>query len=596
MLKSIGITRVYFIFMTFIIWSCGVVIVHISDLSEHQLSKIKSIDPNLSPDWREEVNNILSKLDLESRSSLCKNILERRGIYFDAYENLVFKRPDTLKETMQDLQTNNNHLLDILSDMLNIISSNVDCYNAIQLADEIEAIFGYLDNLDLSGLVYEQRNRNRIKVAFLYDLAKWIDNIELEVNPGFRGLNSHIVKSYLKEVFIKQKIQDQNFQNWDSSDSRFQETTYLPSFIRKEGKARKFFVVEGEDYWFLIGNADEAGKNPYSFRRFLHEDNSGRYIYLTHFVISKDDIHNTRSLAHASDAMSRFYTLDLGTPTTIMSFIKEAQDLRNRYLKPLLKERLVGSTEDIIQERMIAYEKQMTTLLLQKIPRVQSTIHNKQDRDYLFYYLDKLVKQMIENVRDFRLQPLVINSPSSEILLIKLMALRRILTKSHEFIFSQELSIEERSTAMGVPLFTIKEKLNETKESIEELKDLRYELENHLEIKKNGSFWEKVVLGRKPGYTPEDISREKSLLEKELFISIVRMAKTQKRGMVYIEFEFDEVINKSYRHYALADGELGISRLPRVLRLPEHNEDFNIEDINQVVNFNVFEANQLWHT
>lgn len=581
----------------FLTWILGVSLaMHISDLSEYQLYKLKSIDPNLSPDWREIVQSILPKLDSESRRSLYKSILEPRGVYFDAYEEFVSKRPATLKEVIQDLQTNNNHLLDIVSGMSNIISSRVDCYNAIQLADEIEAIFGHLDNLNLRGLAYEQRNRTRIKTAFLYDLAKWIDTIELEVSSGFRGLDSHIVKSYLKDVFIKQKIQDQDFQKWDSSDLSFQESTYLPSFIRSEGEDRNFFVVEGRDYWFLIGNADELGKNPYSFRRFLHEDSSENYIYLTHVVISKDDMHDSRSLARASDAMSRFYTLDLGTPITLLSFIKEAQDLRKRYLKPLLKERLDGSTEDIIQKRMIAYEKQISILILQKIPRVQSILHNKEDQNYLYYHLDKLVKQMIEGVQDFRLQPLVMNSPSSEILLIKLMALRKLLIKSHEFIFSQELSIEERSEAMGVPLSMFKEKLNETKISIEELRILKDELDDYLEIKKNGSFWKKIALGKRPRCTLEEIFKEKSLLEQELFISIVRAAKNQKRGMVYIEFEFDQVINENYRHYALADGKLGISRLPRVLRLPEDGKGFNIEDVSHVLNYNIFEANQLWHT
>lgn len=566
----------------------------ISDLSEYQLYKLKSIDPNLSPDWREVIQQLIPKLDSESRNSLHKNILEPRGIYLNVREELVCKRPATLKETIQDLQTNNNHLLDISSDMFNIIDSGADCYSAVQLADEIEAIFGYLDNLNLRGLVYEQRNRNRIKIAFLYDLAKWIDTIELKVSPGFRGLDSHIVKSYLKDVFIKQKIQEQDFQKWDSSDLSFQDSTYLPSFIRSEGEARNFLVVEGRDYWFLIGNADEPGKNPYSFRRFLLEDNSGNYIYLTHVVINKDDIRNSQSLARASDAMSRFYTLDLGTPITLLSFIKEAQDLRKQYLKPLLKERLKGSTANIIQERMITYEKQLSTLILQKIPRVQSILHNKEDQDYLFHHLDKLVKKMIADVQNFRLQPLVMHSPSSEILLIKLMALSKLLTKSHEFIFSQELNIEERSEAMGEPLFTVKEKLNETKISIEELKGLKGELNTYLELKKNGGFWEKIISSKRPRYTLEEILKEESFLEKELFISIIRMGKSQKRGMVYIEFEFDEVINEDYRHYALADGKLGVSRLPRVLRLPEDHKKFNIEDISQVVNFNIFEANQLW--
>lgn len=72
------------------------------------------------------------------------------------------------------------------------------------------------------------------------------------------------------------------------------------------------------------------------------------------------------------------------------------------------------------------------------------------------------------------------------------------------------------------------------------------------------------------------------------------MAKNQDKGIIYVEFECDEMINNNYRHYALADGPLGISRLPRIFPLPENHRQLNIEFISQLVNDNVFEANPLW--
>ena len=167
-----------------------------------------------------------------------------------------------------------------------------------------------------------------------------------------------------------------------------------------------------------------------------------------------------------------------------------------------------------------------------------------------------------------------------------------LITKSHDFIFSQELSIKERSEAMGEPIIKIQEELYKAKMFIKEAKELEIELNNYLLAVEKGNFWKKITLGRKPRYTIEDISKEKLDLKKEFFLSIIRMAKTQKIGMVYIEFECDEIINKNYRHYAIADGELGISRLPKVLRLPEDKEDFNIDHISQAVNQNIFESNQ----
>ena len=569
---------------------------NIYDLSDYQLYKLKSLDPNLSSDWPEVLQSMLPELDRESVASIYNHLLVPRGIYLDADRNLAHRRPITLREVMASTHVQEPDLLALVTNMSNIIASRSTCYDASKLADEIEAIFRCLDHLNLQN---EHENIKNIRVAFLYDLAQWLDTVELKVSPGLRKLDSSIVKSYLKEVFIKQKIQGQDFRRWDSTDLDFQDLTDVPTFIRNEGKSRKFFVVEGQDYWFLVGNSDVSGKNPYSFRRFLHEETSGseKYTYLTHVVINKNEMQNSEYLSSVAYAMSRFYTLDLGTPDTLLSFIKEIKFLKSKYLKPLLKERLEqtgASTDAVVNERMLNYEKQVSILILQKLPRIQATLHNKVDQGYLFYHLDKLIKQMIESVHDFRLQPLVSNINSSGILLIKLMALRKLLTKSYGFILSQDLSIEERTDAMTTPLLKVQEKINATKVSMKELRDLKENLDNYSQVKNNGSFWEKIALGRKPNYTLKDINKEKLLLKKDVFTSIVRMAKTQEQGMVYVELECDEIIDRNYRHYALADGKLGITRLPRILQLPEDPRKLKIESISQIVNYNVFEANPLW--
>ena len=578
-----------------------VVLMHVSELSElseYQLYQLKSLDPNLSSDWSDVLKSILMGLDSDAVASVYQHILLPRGIYIHSGNQLGYRRPVSLRSVMEAIQTRVPELLALVSSMSNIVDSRIQSYDALQLADELEAIFRYLDGLNLSN---EYKNLKRIRIAFLYDLARWLDTVELKVVPGLRKLDSIIVKAYLKEVFIKQKIQGQDFRQLDSTDLCFQELTYVPSFIRNEGRSRKFFLVEGQKYWFLIGNADITGKNPYSFRRFLHEETSGsgteKYIYLTHVVIKKYQMHDLDYLSRIAYEMSRFYTLDLGTPDTLLSFIKEINFLENKYLKPLLKERLEqtgSSTEAIVNRRMITYEKQVSILILQKLPRIQATLHNKVDQGYLFYHLDKLIKYMIEDVQDFRLQPLVRNSHSSGILLIKLMALRKLLTKSYDFILSKNLSIEERSEVMGIPLLKVKEKINEAKASIRELDELKEELDRYSEIKNKGSFWEKIAVGKKPSYTLKDIRKEKLLLKKDIFMSVVRMAKTQDKGIIYVEFECDEILNNNYRHYALADGQLGISRLPRILQLPENHRKLNIEFISQLVNDNVFEANPLW--
>lgn len=249
----------------------GTIIMNIYDLSEYQIYKLKAIDPALSSNWREIIQEILPQLNKESKASIYKNILEPRGIDY----NLVYKRPDTLKIVMRKMTTQNKELTNIAIHMSKLIDSTPNSYQALRLADEVEAMLDYLDGLDVQGSLYDQKNRINIRTAFLYDLAEWVDKVELTVEDGLRELNNNIIKTYLKEIFIKQKIQGRDFRSWDSTDLSFQELAHLPSLIKKEGKNRKFFVVESQKYWFIVGIASQPKNNPYSFRRFLYEASSG---------------------------------------------------------------------------------------------------------------------------------------------------------------------------------------------------------------------------------------------------------------------------------------------------------------------------------
>ncbi len=575
---------------------------NIHDLSEYQLYKLKSIDPTLSLDWREVIDDIVPQLDKESQTSIYKNILKPRGISVDVDRTLTYTRPNSLQWTIENIHTKNKDLLSIASHMKKIITSQNKNHNAMQLADKIESILGYLDSLEVNDVLQDQKDRQQIRVAFLYDLALWIDTITLDIDVGLRKLNTNIIKSYFKEVFIKQQIQGRDFRNWDSSDLSFQELSHLPSFIKQEGRDRKFFIVEGQNYWYLVGTASQIDKNPYSFRRFLYEDHSGNhreYVYLTNIVLKKDSINNSDYLAHAAYCMTRLYTLDRGVSDTLLKFVNDIQQLYQNYLKPLLREPLQqdGShPEEIIKERMVKYEKQLSILILQKLPRIiKMTDHDVNDQDYLFYHLDQLVKQMSENIQDFRLQPLAGYSTSSEIMIVKLIALRRLLNKSRHVFYSDEESLDENSQIMAYSLLAIKDKLEDIDISLEELNLQEENISHYKYLKENGSFWQKMKLGKTPNYSLADIEQMRSSINEDLFISIVRLAKTEPYSMVYTEFECNEIINENYRHYAIADGKLGISSLPRVVRLNEDRTKLDIDSIKEVIYEDIFKSNQQWH-
>ena len=576
---------------------------NIHDLSEYQLYKLKSIDPTLSSDWSDVVNSILPKLNQQGQDTVYENILKPRGIFLNDEDNLIHKSPNTLRQTVEHLHTNNQELSAISRHMLKIIDPNINAYNAIKLADEVEAILSYLDSVDTNNSISDQKYRQMIRTAFLYDLAIWIESITLEIKPGLRRLDTDTIKSYFKEVFIKQQIQGRDFRNWDSSDLSFQELTHLPSFIKKEGKDRKFFIVEGQSYWFLIGSANKVDKNAYSFRRFLYEDESGnnvkKYIYLTHIVLKKDQMHDPQYMEHAAYCMTRLYTLDVGVSDTLLRSVHEIQQLYQNYLQPLLRAPLEqdgSNPEIVIRERLIKFEKQLSILILQKLPgMIEVALHDVNDQDYLFYHLDQLIKKMNENIEDFRLQPFSMYSTSNEIMAVKLTSMAQLLNKSRSLLCSQEKAIGDHTETMKATLEIIKANLEETEDSIENLKSFKDSIDDYKYIKENGSFWQKLKSRTAPEYSLEDISQMEQSLQEDFFMSTVRLAKIQNESMIYVEFECNSIINEQYRHYAIADGKLGISRLPRILRLNEDKSKFNIQSIRDVIYQDIFKSNQQWN-
>lgn len=567
---------------------------HVYELSEYQLYQLKSIDPTLSSNWKSILTDILPQLDKPSRKSVYEKILSKRNIS----PNFTYTIPDDLRSVLSTTAIGNKELESIAVQMLKFIESKPSSYDAIELADKVEAMLDFINRIDIGDHILDQKSRENIKKAFLYDLAVWLDDIELIVQPGIRQLNSDIVKTYFKEVFIKQKIYGRDFRAWDSTDIDFQEQNNLPNIIKSEAKLKKFFVIETQEYWFLIGIADKPRQNPYSIKRFLHEDSSGNnlFVYLTHIVIIKNRLDDKDYLQDFSYCVSRLYTLDAGVSETIIKFIEEAQRLLKARIAPMLKRELSKDGDDTelhIGKLMNDYEHQFTVSILNKLLNIiKNTIDDNDDRDYLFYYLNKILNKALDQVQNFQLQPAATYSYNVEIMIAKLISFRYFLDMIYEALENKDFDVNNLTAVSKEIVTGIKAEFDEVKGDLDELDQLEKKLTHYHKVKETGNFWQKLVLGFKPKYSLEDIEHSKDEVNKAFFLSIVRLAKKHTDNILYVEFDCNEVVNEHYRHYAIADDKMVITRLPKVLRLPEDKKNFATIQINEALNHNVFIAHK----
>ena len=162
------------------------------------------------------------------------------------------------------------------------------------------------------------------------------------------------------------------------------------------------------------------------------------YVYLTHVVLRKNLLDNERYLEHVTYCMSRLYTLDAGVSDTIIKFIEDAQYKCKTQIEPLLKKPLEKDGEETefhIHKRMNEYEQQITVLILNKLNNlVENAISDKEDRDYLFYYLRKIFNRMIDSIQNFQLLPIATYSYNVEIMIARLVSFRHLLDMISRFV------------------------------------------------------------------------------------------------------------------------------------------------------------------
>ncbi len=559
---------------------------NIYDLSSYETYRLQSIDPILTPNWKNSLCEIMSQLDTESQNSIIQRILNPRGIYFDTVtQSFRAKKPLTLQQVIsENILCSNTKLINSAKEMQTIFDITNTDVTGIDIADQIEAMLSNFDKIEIDETKNEHKIKNKLRKAFLYQLSTWINHVTFDVEQGIRQLNSQIAKIYFIEVFLKQQIQGWDFRYWDASDIDFIKVENFPAFLITEVKARKLYIVETLNYWFLVGQTEKSNKNPFSLRRFLYEDsqNNGEFVYITSVIVPKTHVINHETQKLILQNLSRLFTLEHSISEDILKFAQDIKHYQHKYLYPLLKKPLLSDGSDIetvIEKRMIDYEKQLTLLVLQKLPRMfQQALFNQTDQDFLYYKTDNFLRETIENIEDFTLQPLVRYSVSARTMLIRLLSFRLFLQKTRHISCDRQQTNDAKQQQLNKPITQLIELIEETQENINHYNNLKEQLYNFEQRQQAKKIWRLFSFIKKPQYTTKDLEVYLNDINENLFISIVRLAKQYREIIVYPEFEMAKIFDESYRHYVFLNKEQHFSQLPLLIYLPENRQklDFNL--------------------
>ena len=558
---------------------------------------LKDIHPVFSRDWQDKIPNLLDKLDEDSRRRVYKTILEPKNIIATPDNKLVFSGRLTLADAKKVLMS--RPISSALDKLLRIVSNIKQTRNIITIADSLEAGIELINNINAEDNFALQKEKLRLAEVFLYDFAIELREHDFDPPPSERGLTVDIIKTYIIEVFIKEKVLSYWFSTTPVRELQQDPLLFVKTTLFNEAKVRRLTIVSTERYFFLIGEVAKFEQDPYSVRRFLLDDNvmGGRFIYFNILAVDKHKIHEPTYQTKVQKDLTRVVTLQRQLTNQVIEFVDSLENCQITYLLPLLTKPLEAdgtNLQTLIEFRLRDYERNLSLLALGKANRVlKEFAQTPDDYEYLFFGLKSFLIELLSDIRDFYYQSSARWSIKSQEMEFKLVCYLRLLEKRKNSIFtadSEYIINENPELDFNQPVNELKKIIDDAAPKIrivkQKIKDAYQEIELASKRSDWQKFWDKCLNKKLPD--PEIFRKRLEQTSKETLVSIVRIPKKYKRTTIYLEFEGLIGIDENVRHYAFPKGDNGISLLPILVRLPEDSRDFDVASVKEALKPTIF--------
>lgn len=544
---------------------------------------LKNIHPILNHDWMESVPRILAQLDEDSRRRCYKNILEPKDISITSTGKFIFTGQRNLNNAKKVLVTRQ---LNALADkLLRIVGEISKTRNVLSIGDSLEAGFNLISEVNTEDNLAQQKEKVFLMESFLYDFAITLRQHDFDVPENRRGLTVDIIKAFIIEVYIKQKILNYWFSPLPLRELKKDSNPFINTELFDAAKVRRLSIIPTDRYFFLIGEVPKFGLDPYSVRRFLVEDVSmgGRFVYFNILAINRTTLTNPHYQATVRENISRVVTIQRQLNSDIIELVDSLENYQISYLLPLLTKPLDAdgtNLQTIIEDRLRDYERNLCILVLNKVTKgLKEKAKSPDDYEFLFFGLKSFLIEALGDIRDFYYQTSARWSTKSQEMEFKLVSYLRLLEKRKNSVFNPDrLAVLAMDADLDYrkPVEDLTKIVESTIPVILNIKDVLKEASRQAaeERSKFQEFWD-GFLGRKR-IEPKSVQLLLDKTAQESYVSIVRIPKRYKKTSIYLEFEGLIGIDERVRHYAFPKGEEGISLLPMLIRLPEDTRDFDI--------------------
>ena len=569
----------------------------------HLRVQLKQIDPILDKHWQQQLDSILSKTPQALHQKIEDQYLKAKNISWNYLnQTFEFKGHISLKELQ--LNTQNSELLQ-LAHRINTTFSYLQSYQTdFQIADYLETIVREINQIDLDN-PKDIQAQQLIKKAFLYDTALIIRELNFSVSENHRHLNIEQVRTFIFEVFMKSEILGSWFAHILPSEYADQELTIFQDYFISEQQVRDFEIIKTFQYYFVLSSSYDSLISAYSIRRFLTEESFGKEdrFYISGLVLDPQQLNQPNYFENFKQLMTRIIGIQSQMNPHIVELVESLHEYNHQRLIPSLKEILniqSFSIEHLVKEHLEILEKDLSLNILEPFLKgLKNSVQHTDELEFCYLNILRLINEFLHQLEILSQEPILQFNPHARLFKYRLIAYLKLLEQRRAQIFvlfHDEFHYQQHVQAVSAPTQEIRELLNDAIEQTRQIQQHIRQLEREMQNKQNANFIKRLF--KKPENHEIKINELKQNIidvRDRCYLRIIALQKQTTQASVYLEAKnLIPVMDSKMRHYAFANGENGVTRLPLLLQLPEERNSFNMQSMLLALNYEFMLSAKAW--
>ena len=565
--------------------------------------KLKQIDPILDKHWQQQLQSILSTTPQALHQKIEDQYLKAKNIAWNYLnQTFEFKGHTSLKNLQLDTQ--NSELLQLAHRIKSTFSYLQGYQTDFQIADYLESIVREINQIDLEHSADIQAQQ-LIKKAFLYDAALIIRDLYFTVSENHRHLDIEQVRTFIFEIFMKSEILGSWFSHILPSEYAEQELVIFQDYFIQQQRIRDFEIIKTFQYYFVLSSTYDSSVSAYSIRRFLTEENFGKEdrFYISGLVLDPQQLDQADYFANFKQLMNRIIGIQRKMNPHIVELIESLHEYNQQNLIPSLKEILniqSFSIDHLVKEHLEILEKDLSLNILEPLLKgLKNSVQHTDELEYCYLNISRLINEFLHQLEILSQQPMLQFNQHARLFKYRLIAYLKLLEQRRAqifVIFHDEFQYQQQLRAVSAPTQEIRELLNSAMEQTRQIQQHIRQLEREMQNAENSSFL-KRLFKKSENHELKINELKQNLIEvrDRCYIRIIAIQKQASQESVYLEAKnLISVIDSKVRHYAFANGENGVTRLPLLLQLPEDRNNFNMQSILMALNYDFLLSAKSW--